>query len=45
MCGQLCRITKMKAKTKEEENKDRKLLYDQILEMNSAGHIDSVLSP
>lgn len=43
--GQLSRIIKIKAKTKEEENKVRKLLYDQILEMKSAGHIGSLLSP
>lgn len=35
----------MEAKTKEEENKDRKFLYDQILEMKSAGYIGSLLSP
>lgn len=43
--GQLNRTTKIKAKTKEVENKDRKLLYEHILEMKSAGHIGSLLSP
>lgn len=37
--------TKIKANTKEVENKDRKLLYEHILEMKSAGHIGSLLSP